>query len=91
MHDIAAVAPLTAPTQSLPDPAPGSETACRDCPLQTLKLFQEPTCEALELVQSLKRRERHLGAGDIWKGGCAGELMAEVSRGQPLHTANPLT
>jgi hypothetical protein len=91
MHDIAVVAPLTAPPQSLPDPAPGSETACRDCPLRPLKLFHEPTSVELELLQSLKCREQHLGAGDTWKGGCAGELMPEVSRGQPLHTANRLT
>jgi hypothetical protein len=68
MHDIAVMAPLTGPPQSLPDPAPGSGTACRDWPLRPLKLFHEPTGEKLELVQSLKRRERHLGAGDTWKG-----------------------
>jgi hypothetical protein len=47
--------------------------------------------QEMELLQSLKRRERHLGAGDTWEGGCARGLMPEVSRGQPLHAANPLT
>jgi hypothetical protein len=43
-------------------PAPQPETACRDCPLRPLKLFLEPTGDELDLVQSLKRRERRLGA-----------------------------
>jgi hypothetical protein len=36
------------------------ETPCRpaNCPLRPLKLFLEPTGDELELVQSLKRRER---------------------------------
>jgi len=33
--------------------------------LRSLKLFHEPTGEELELVQSLKRRERRPGAGGV--------------------------
>ena len=59
-------------------PAPGDETACRNCPLRQLKLFHEPTGEELELVQSLKRRERSLGAGE--------SLIHEGQTDAPLYT-----
>ena len=54
------------------------ETACRDCPLRSLKLFHEPTGEELELVQSLKRRERRLDAGEA--------LIHEGQTDAPLYT-----
>jgi CRP-like cAMP-binding protein len=70
---------------STPDPAPPEaaplpavETACRDCPLRPLKLFIEPTGDELELVQSLKRRERRLGAGEA--------LIHEGQTDAPLYT-----
>ena len=59
-------------------PALGGETACRDCPLRKLKLFIEPTGEELDLVQSLKRRERHLDAGEA--------LIHEGQTDAPLYT-----
>jgi len=59
-------------------PASGTETACRSCPLRALKLFHEPTGEELELVQSLKRRERLLGAGE--------SLIHEGQTDAPLYT-----
>jgi len=57
---------MSSPAQPPPEavPAPDAETACRNCPLRQLKLFHEPTGEELELVQSLKRRERSLGPGE---------------------------
>ena len=64
--------------------------ACRDCPLRPLKLFHERTNEELEIVQWLKRRERHLGVGDTCKSVCAGGLTPEVSRRQPLRAIRPL-
>lgn len=67
-------APLS--PQALPVPSP--ETACRDCPLRALKLFHEPTGEELQLVQSLKRRERSLGAGE--------SLIHEGQTDAPLYT-----
>jgi CRP-like cAMP-binding protein len=48
------------------------------CPLRALKLFHEPTGEELELVQSLKRRERRLGAGE--------SLIHEGQTDAPLYT-----
>jgi CRP-like cAMP-binding protein len=54
--------PVTEQPSALVLTEPSAETACRDCPLRPLKLFHEPTGEELELVQSLKRRERRLGA-----------------------------
>ena len=59
-------------------PAPQAETACRDCPLRPLKLFHEPTGEELDLVQSLKRRERRLGVGET--------LIHEGQTDAPLYT-----
>jgi CRP-like cAMP-binding protein len=58
--------------------APIAETACRACSLRQLKLFHEPTGEELELVQSLKRRERRLGAGE--------SLIHEGQTDAPLYT-----
>ena len=58
--------------------ATGSETACRSCPLRPLKLFHEATADELELVQSLKRRERRLGAGE--------PLIHEGHTDAPLYT-----
>ena len=58
--------------------AAASETACRDCPLRPLKLFLEPTGEELVLVQSLKRRERSLAAGET--------LIHEGQTDAPLYT-----
>jgi len=54
---------MSLPAPTLPEaptspPAPQAETSCRACPLRPLKLFLEPTGDELELVQSLKRRER---------------------------------
>lgn len=55
-----------------------NEIACRECPLRTLPLFVSHTQEELELVQSLKRRELHL---------CAGEsLIREGQTDAPLFT-----
>jgi CRP-like cAMP-binding protein len=45
-----------------PETPPGTQP-CRDCPLRALPLFLDHTPEELELVQSLKRRELHLDAG----------------------------
>jgi CRP-like cAMP-binding protein len=59
-------------------PSPSAETPCRACPLRQLKLFQEPTGEELELVQSLKRRERRLSAGEA--------LIHEGQTDAPLYT-----
>ena len=72
--------PVTLPAESSPAaaPAPNAETACRDCPLRPMKLFLEPTGEELELVQSLKRRERRLGAGE--------SLIHEGQTDSPLYT-----
>lgn len=77
MHDTASMA---TPEPPAPPAAPdgGGETACRACPLRALKLFHEPTGEELELVQSLKRRERRLGAGE--------SLIHEGQTDAPLYT-----
>ena len=71
---------MTLPAESPPDAAltPQAEIACRDCPLRRLKLFHEPTGDELELVQSLKRRERRLVAGDT--------LIHEGQTDAPLYT-----
>jgi CRP-like cAMP-binding protein len=69
------------PSAPAPDPVPpgpSAEVACRDCPLRSLKLFHEPTGDELELVQSLKRRERRLGAGEA--------LIHEGQTDAPLYT-----
>lgn len=54
------------------------ETACRDCPLRPLALFLEPSADELDLVQSLKRRERRLAAGE--------SLIHEGQTDAPLYT-----
>ena len=59
-------------------PASSAETACRDCPLRPLKLFHEATGDELQLVQSLKRRELRLGAGE--------SLIHEGQTDAPLYT-----
>ncbi len=59
-------------------PTPGAETACRDCPLRPMKLFLEPEADQLALVQSLKSRERRLGAGEA--------LIHEGQTDAPLYT-----
>ena len=59
-------------------PQPAGETACQDCPLRPLKLFLEPAGDELELVQSLKRREQHLRAGET--------LIHEGQTDAPLYT-----
>ncbi len=66
--------------QPLPESAPAqvADTACRDCPLRPLKLFLEPSGDELELVQSLKRRERSLSAGEA--------LIHEGQTDAPLYT-----
>ena len=54
------------------------EVACRDCPLRPLPLFLEQNGDELDLVQSLKRRELTL---------CAGEtLIHEGQTDAPLYT-----
>jgi len=53
-------------------------TPCHLCPLRSLPLFDEPSGEELELVQSLKRRERRLGAG--------ASLIDEGQTDAPLYT-----
>lgn len=57
---------------------PVGETICRDCQLRQLKLFHEPTGDELDLVQSLKRRERSLDAGQA--------LIHEGQTDAPLYT-----
>ncbi|MDT8999491.1 Crp/Fnr family transcriptional regulator [Paucibacter sp. APW11] len=54
------------------------DTACRNCPLRALPLFIEPSGEELALVQSLKRRERRLAAGEA--------LIHEGQTDAPLYT-----
>ena len=54
------------------------EVACRDCPLRPLPLFLEQNGDELDLVQSLKRRELTLGAGDT--------LIHEGQTDAPLYT-----
>ena len=70
---------MTAPAVPFSEALPAAgETPCRKCPLRTLKLFHEATGEELELVQSLKRRERRLGAGE--------SLIHEGQTDAPLYT-----
>ena len=59
-------------------PAAGGETPCRQCPLRQHKIFHEPEGHELELVQSLKRRERRLAAGE--------SLIHEGQTDAPLYT-----
>ena len=54
------------------------EVACRDCPLRPLPLFLEQNGDELDLVQSLKRRELSLGAGET--------LIHEGQTDAPLYT-----
>ena len=54
------------------------EVACRDCPLRPLPLFLAQNGEELDLVQSLKRRELTLGAGET--------LIYEGQTDAPLYT-----
>ena len=54
------------------------ETPCRECPLRQLALFVEHTEEELTLVQSLKRREVSLQAGET--------LIHEGQTDAPLFT-----
>lgn len=65
------MAPTTAP-------APAGESRCRACPLRRHALFQSPTDEELDLVQSLKRREHRLAAGET--------LIHEGQTDAPLYT-----
>ena len=55
-----------------------SDVPCRQCPLRPLPLFLEHSAEELELVQSLKRREVRLGAGET--------LILEGQTDAPLYT-----
>jgi CRP-like cAMP-binding protein len=54
------------------------ETPCNACPLRQLPLFIAHSGEELELVQSLKRRELELAAGDT--------LIHEGQTDAPLYT-----
>ena len=77
MHDTAVMGTSgTTPPEVVP--AVGSETPCRRCPLRSLELFHKPTEGELELVQSLKRRERRLSAGE--------SLIHEGQTDAPLYT-----
>lgn len=71
---------MSPPAQQLSEvsPAASAETPCRDCSLRPLNLFHEATGEELELVQSLKRRELRLGAGE--------SLIQEGQTDAPLFT-----
>ncbi len=55
-----------------------TDVPCRACPLRPLALFIEPTGEELDLVQSLKRRELRIGAGET--------LIHEGQTDAPLFT-----
>lgn len=55
-----------------------SDVPCRQCPLRPLPLFIEHSAEELELVQSLKRRELRLRAGET--------LIHEGQTDAPLYT-----
>lgn len=54
------------------------EVTCRECPLRPLPLFLAQNGEELALVQSLKRRELHLAAGET--------LIHEGQTDSPLYT-----
>jgi CRP-like cAMP-binding protein len=54
------------------------EVACKKCPLRQLPLFMENTAQEVTLVQSLKRREAHLSAGET--------LIFESQEEAPLYT-----
>ena len=55
-----------------------TETRCSQCPLRTLPLFLANGKEELTLVQSLKKREQHLSAGET--------LIMEGQTDAPLYT-----
>ena len=55
-----------------------ADVTCKDCPLRALPLFLEHTAEELGLVQSLKRRELQLAAGET--------LIDEGQNDAPLFT-----
>ena len=55
-----------------------SDVPCRQCPLRPLPLFIEHSAEELELVQSLKRRELRVSAGET--------LILEGQTDAPLYT-----
>ena len=55
-----------------------NDIPCRDCPLRPLTLFVEHTEEEMQLVQSLKRREVRLRAGET--------LIQEGQTDAPLFT-----
>lgn len=55
-----------------------TEVPCRQCPLRTLPLFLAHTAEEVDLVQSLKRREVRVSAGET--------LIHEGQTDAPLYT-----
>lgn len=55
-----------------------TEVRCSDCPLRALPLYLAHSTEELALVQSLKRRELRLGAGET--------LIHEGQTDAPLYT-----
>ncbi len=59
-------------------PTPAAEKPCRLCPLRRHALFQLPSDEEIDLVQSLKRREHQLLAGET--------LIHEGQTDAPLYT-----
>ncbi len=59
-------------------PATAAEARCSACPLRRHALFEKPTDEELVLVQSLKRREHRLPAGET--------LIHEGQTDAPLYT-----
>jgi len=58
--------------------ASDTEVRCSACPLRRHALFEEPTGEELELVQSLERREHRLAGGET--------LIHEGQTDAPLYT-----
>ena len=62
----------------MPDTAADAATPCEACPLRALPLFLDHTVEELLLVQSLKRREICLAAGET--------LIHEGQTDAPLYT-----
>ena len=54
------------------------EVRCEQCPLRPLPLFLENSADEVNLVQSLKRREARLGAGET--------LIFEGQTDAPLYT-----
>ena len=55
-----------------------TDTSCRDCPLRLLPLFLTQASEEVDLVQSLKRREVRVNAGET--------LIHEGQTDAPLYT-----